>query len=202
MEAVEAAAIRDQLRPFFFEDLPDRPRPAQTFIEQPGVFLQMCSHHLVEPDRRGRALGARLCPVRPRAPTGGAGRALSRAPGSQTGLAGAGADAGRRVVRSLARAAFRLRCSAERVVRRSAACDPDVSGGKSDDLNRVLRRCLKALQDGAGWTRPSAARFFVATRSNSRRDRPVTWYTCPTLNFLAGNPGALVSICRFQWYAS
>ena len=49
MEAVEAAAIRDQLRPFLFEDLPDRPlgplrvgvrfRPGQTFIEEPGVQL-------------------------------------------------------------------------------------------------------------------------------------------------------------------
>src|SRR5271165_4080556 len=49
MEAVEAAAIRDQLRPFLFEDLPDRPlgplrmgvrfRPGQTFMEEPGVQL-------------------------------------------------------------------------------------------------------------------------------------------------------------------
>src|SRR5271165_2483844 len=49
MEASEAAAIRDQLRPFLFEDLPDRPlgplrmgvrfRPGQTFMEEPGVQL-------------------------------------------------------------------------------------------------------------------------------------------------------------------
>src|SRR5271157_4156263 len=49
MEASEAAAIWDQLRPFLFEDLPDRPlgplrmgvrfRPGQTFIEEPGVQL-------------------------------------------------------------------------------------------------------------------------------------------------------------------
>ena len=49
VESVEAAAIRDQLRPFLFEDLPDRPlgplrmgvrlRPAQAFVEQPGVQL-------------------------------------------------------------------------------------------------------------------------------------------------------------------
>ena len=49
MEAVEPAAIRDQLRPFLYEDLPDRPlgplrvgvrfRPGQTFIEEPSVQL-------------------------------------------------------------------------------------------------------------------------------------------------------------------
>ena len=49
MEAVKAAAIADQLGPFLFEDLPDRPlgplrmgvrfRPGQTFIEEPSVQL-------------------------------------------------------------------------------------------------------------------------------------------------------------------
>ena len=49
MEAVEAPAIGNQLRPFLFEDLPNRLlgplrmgvrfRPGQTFIEEPGVQL-------------------------------------------------------------------------------------------------------------------------------------------------------------------
>ena len=93
----------------------------------------------IETDWRGRGLGGRFRP-RVRAGTGrGSGGSVSRPAGGEAGLAGAGADAGRRMVRRHARAAVRRPVAVGRVARGLARRRPDVDGG-GDGVNRDARK--------------------------------------------------------------
>ena len=87
--------------------------------------------------------------------------------------------------RSCSRTAFRRRCALARVVRPFAVRGPGVAMSEADRHDPVRRRRLAAPQDRVASTpAPLPRGFFSAgTRSNSKRDRPVTLYVAPILQF-------------------